>query len=40
MNVNMLYHFMTVISHILLHQPAWQWPPLSNHLALSPLKAL
>jgi hypothetical protein len=29
-NVSMLYHVTTLIGRIVLQQPVWQWPPLSN----------
>ena len=31
-NVDMLYHISTLIRHIVLQQPVWQWPPRSNRL--------
>jgi hypothetical protein len=29
-NVDLLYHFATLIGRVILRQPAWQWPPLSD----------
>lgn len=29
-NVDILYHFATLVGRVLLRQPAWQWPPLSD----------
>src|SRR6266851_3084570 len=29
-NVDMLYHVATLIGRVVLRQPVWQWPPLSN----------
>jgi len=36
-NVDMLYHVTTLIRRVVLQQPVWQWPPLSNRPWMSTL---